>query len=93
LPTTDADPTPRPAPSVWEETGARRSRLVVAGYVLSIVMPIAGLIVGVVLVNRPERRAVKLGVWMIGLSVLVGFLLFVVLIVSVHPSSGGIEGG
>ena len=67
------------------------SRLVVAGYILAVVMPVVGFVVGVVLVNRSEKRTIKQGVWMIALSVVMAFLFFVALIISVH-SSGGVEG-
>lgn len=51
-------------------------------------MPIAGFVIGVILVNRSEARTVKQGLWMIALSVVATFVLFVILIVSVHSTLG-----
>jgi thiol:disulfide interchange protein len=76
---------------VLDEAAARTWRLVVAGYILAVVLPLAGLVIGVILINRSEARTVKQGVWMIAVSVVATFLFFVVLIVGVHSTGG--EGG
>lgn len=54
-------------------------------------MPPAGFAIGVVLVNGSEKRAIRHGIWMIALSVLVAFVLFVVLVIATHSTAG--EGG
>jgi hypothetical protein len=54
-------------------------------------MPIAGFVIGVILVNRSAPRTIKQGVWMIALSVIATFVFFVVLIISLHTTNG--EGG
>jgi hypothetical protein len=67
------------------------SRLVLAGYVLAVVMAPAGFAIGVVLVNGSEKRAIRHGVWIVALSVVAAFVLFVVLVVVTHSTAG--EGG
>jgi NADH:ubiquinone oxidoreductase subunit 6 (subunit J) len=84
----DVEPSASPTQGLLDQTIARASRLLVAGYVLAVVMPIAGFVIGVILVNRSEARTVKQGLWMIALSVAATFVLFVVLIVSVHSTLG-----
>jgi hypothetical protein len=61
------------------------SKLVVAGYILAVVFPIAGFIIGIVIVKRADNREVKHGIWMMVISVFAALVLFVGLIVS----SGG----
>jgi hypothetical protein len=69
-----------------DEQGSMTSGRAVAGYVVAVVLPIVGFIVGIILVNRPEKASIKQGLWMIALSVLAAFVLFVVLIVSSHSA-------
>jgi hypothetical protein len=76
---------------VGEPAAPRISRLVLAGYLLAVAMPPAGFAIGVVLVNGSEKRAIRHGIWMIALSVLVAFVLFVVLVIATHSTAG--EGG
>lgn len=91
--TNDVDRSQSPASNTLEEPTARKTSIVVAGYVLAVIMPIVGFIVGVILVNRSEKSDIRLGLWMIGLSVAAAFVFFVILIVSVHSTAGGLEGG
>jgi NADH:ubiquinone oxidoreductase subunit 6 (subunit J) len=84
----DVEPSAPPTSGLAEQALSRASRLLVAGYVLAVVMPIAGFVIGIILVNRSEARTVKQGVWMIALSVVATFVLFVVLIVSMHTTLG-----
>jgi hypothetical protein len=67
--------------------------LVVAGYILAVVMPLAGLIVGVVLLTRPPKSMMKQGMWIIAVSVVIGFVFFVALILYSHSSGAATEGG
>jgi len=62
--------------------------LVIAGYILAVVIPIVGFILGIVAVTRPDKRISKHGVWIIVLSV-VAFAIYIALIV--HGSSSGTE--
>jgi hypothetical protein len=84
----DSEPSASATSELVDQAVSRASRLILAGYVLAVAMPIAGFVIGVVLVNRSEARTVKQGVWMIALSVVATFVLFVVLIVSLHSSPG-----
>jgi Mn2+/Fe2+ NRAMP family transporter len=87
----ELEPSAAPTSGPVDQVIARASRLVIAGYVLAVVMPLAGFVLGVILVNRSQARTVKQGVWMIALSVVATFVLFVILIVSMHTTLG--EGG
>jgi hypothetical protein len=84
----DIEPSASPTSGLVDQALSRVSRLVVAGYVLAVAMPIAGFVIGVILVNRSEARTVKQGLWIIALSVVATFVLFVILIVSVHSTLG-----
>jgi triphosphoribosyl-dephospho-CoA synthetase len=84
----DVEPSASPTPGLVDQAISRASRLVIAGYVLAVAMPIAGFVIGVILVNRSEARTVKQGLWMIALSVVATFVLFVILIVSMHTTLG-----
>jgi hypothetical protein len=68
------------------EQGSITRGRAVAGYVVAVVLPIVGFVVGVILVNRPEKASIRQGLWMIALSVAAAFVLFVVLIVSTHSA-------
>jgi zinc transporter ZupT len=68
------------------------SRLIVAGYILAVVFPLVGFVIGVVLVNRSDKREIRHGIWMIAISVLAGFILFVGLTVVSHGSGSEEEG-
>jgi hypothetical protein len=60
------------------------SKLDVAGYILALVLPPFGLVVGVVLAKAPERRARRHGIWIIAISLVVGVLFVLALIASAH---------
>ena len=68
------------------EPGSITKGRAVAGYVVSVLLPIVGFIIGAVLVNRPEKPLIKQGLWMMALSVVAAFVLFVVLIVGTHSA-------
>ena len=61
--------------------------LVVVGYVLAVLIPIAGFILGIVAVTRPDRRTRRHGIWIIVVAVAV-VVLYAVLVAS--TSSPGI---
>lgn len=65
------------------------SKLVVAGYILAVVFPIVGFVIGVILINRAEKHEVRHGIWMIAISVAAAFILFLGLTVVSH--GGGSE--
>ena len=69
-----------------QEPGSITRGRVIAGYVVAVVLPIVGFIVGAVLVNRPEKPLIKQGLWMMALSVGAAFVMFVVLIVGTHSA-------
>jgi uncharacterized membrane protein YeaQ/YmgE (transglycosylase-associated protein family) len=69
-----------------DEHGSITRGRAAAGYVVAVVLPIVGFVIGVILVNRPEKASIKQGLWMIALSVVAAFVLFVVLIVSTHSA-------
>ena len=83
---------PYPAPEAPEGAGPGASRLIVAGYILAVVFPIVGFVIGVVLVNRSDKREIRHGIWMIAISVLAAFILFVGLTVVSHGSGSEEEG-
>jgi uncharacterized membrane protein len=85
-------PPPYPAPEAPEGAVPSASRLIVAGYILAVVFPIVGFVIGVVLVNRADKREVRHGIWMIAISVLTAFILFVGLTVVSHGSGSEEEG-
>ncbi len=60
------------------------SRLDVAGYILAFVLPPAGLVVGVILLRRPQTHTIKHGVWILVISVIVGALFVAALIATSH---------
>jgi uncharacterized membrane protein len=60
------------------------SRLDVAGYILAFVLPLFGLIVGVMLIRRPEKQTARHGMWIIAISLVVGVLFAAALIAAAH---------
>ncbi len=79
-------------PRAPDDVAAGLSKLVVAGYILAVAVPIVGLGIGVTLLKRPQPGTTRHGLWMIAISIVVTFIFFLVLIVSGH-SSGGEELG
>jgi hypothetical protein len=69
-----------------QEPGSITRGRVIAGYLVAVVLPIVGFIVGAVLVNRPEKPLIRQGLWMMALSVIAAFVLFLVLIVGTHSA-------
>lgn len=60
----------------------RGGALVVVGYILAIVIPIVGFILGIVTITRPERAQSKHGIWIVVLSV-IAFAAYVVIFMAV----------
>jgi preprotein translocase subunit SecG len=54
--------------------------LIIAGYVLAVIFPIAGFILGIVAATRPQKDVSKHGVWIVVVSVLVIALDLVVIL-------------
>jgi len=71
--------------------GRRLPGLALAGYVLAVLFPPAGFGIGVLLANRDDREQVRHGFWMIGVSVVAAFVLFVVLIAASHGAGASGE--
>lgn len=84
---------PPPESNAFDDVVSRMSKLEVAGFILAVVLPVFGFIIGVVLVNRPEKQTVRHGLWMISISVVIGFLFFVTLIAYSHSTGAQAEGG
>ncbi len=77
-----------PQPRAQDGAVAGFSRLDVAGYILALVLPLFGLIIGVVLLRRPDRRAARHGVWIVAISLVVCLLFAAALIASSHGLGG-----
>jgi uncharacterized membrane protein len=60
------------------------SKLDVAGYILAFVLPLFGVIVGVVLLRRQQAETTRHGVWIIAISLVIGALFIVALIAASH---------
>jgi hypothetical protein len=65
------------------------SRLDVAGYILALVFPIAGLVVGVILLRRPPVGRTRHGAWIIAVSLVVAIVFTAALIATSHGVSSG----
>lgn len=77
------EPAPTP-PRATDGALPGMSRLIVAGYILALVMPLFGLVVGVVLLNRPDKLEIKHGIWITAVSIVAGFVFFLALILNAH---------
>jgi hypothetical protein len=66
--------------------------LVVAGYVLAVLIPIVGFILGIVAVTRPDKRTSKHGVWIIVVSV-IAFVLWIAILAAASAGAGAGSGG
>jgi|tagenome__1003787_1003787.scaffolds.fasta_scaffold20662610_1 hypothetical protein len=69
-----APSTPTPA---HDSAGA----LVVVGYIMAVLIPLVGFILGIVAATRPSRATSKHGVWIIVVSVVV-FILWLAIVVA-----------
>jgi uncharacterized membrane protein len=78
-----------PRPRADDGAVAGFSRLDVAGYILAFVLPLFGLVVGVILLRRPDRQAARHGVWIVAISVVVCLLFAAALIAGAHGLGGG----
>ena len=58
--------------------------LVIVGYITAVVIPIVGLIIGIVLAARPDRRVSRHGVRIVVASITVGIIAAVVITASIH---------
>lgn len=61
--------------------------LVVIGYILAVLMPLIGFILGLVAVTRPVKAKSKHGVWIIVVSIVAFILWIVILAASAHSST------
>jgi hypothetical protein len=59
--------------------GEYQGGLVAVGYILAILMPLIGFILGIVTVTRPSRATNKHGIWIIVLSIVVFVVALAVL--------------
>jgi nitrate/nitrite transporter NarK len=62
------------------EDGSGNMGLVVAGYILAVVVPLVGFILGIVAATRPQKRISKHGVWIVVVSIVVTALYLVVVL-------------
>lgn len=53
------------------EDGSGSMGLVIAGYILAVLVPLVGFILGIVAATRPQRRISKHGVWIVVVSIVV----------------------
>jgi ABC-type dipeptide/oligopeptide/nickel transport system permease component len=84
---TDSYSQPTPVDTRVENAASGTPGLVIVGYILAVVIPIVGFILGIVAVTRPDKRMSKHGVWIIVLSV-VAFLIYIILIAHANAGSG-----
>jgi Protein of unknown function (DUF2510) len=54
--------------------------LVISGYVLAVVVPLVGFILGIVAATRPQKRISKHGVWIVVVSIVVTALDLIVVL-------------
>jgi hypothetical protein len=66
---------------VQRDHEARSTGLVVTGYVLAVLMPLIGFILGIVVATRPARATNKHG-WMIIVLSVVAFIVFMALAIN-----------
>jgi uncharacterized membrane protein len=66
--------------------GEGQSRLVVLGYITAFALPLLGLLLGIVVVTRPDRRA-RHGRWIIGISIVASVIWALVFASGVLTSS------
>lgn len=61
--------------------------LVITGYVMAVIIPIVGFILGIVTITRPNKATSKHGVWIVVLSVAVFFISIVIIVAAAASSS------
>jgi hypothetical protein len=83
---TDATPAPAPAPRMTAEPVESGGAIVGLGYVFALLMPIIGLILGIIAATRPQPAKSKHGPWIIALSVIGGVIGVLVVL---HLQAGG----
>lgn len=66
--------------------------MVVVGYITAVIMPIIGLVLGIVAVTRPDPSVTRHGAWIIGLSALM-FVIYVFLLLAVGADTQPVLGG
>jgi hypothetical protein len=64
-----------------------QSRLVVLGYITAFALPLLGLLLGIVVVTRPDRARAKHGRWIIGISIVASVIWGLVFASGVLTSS------
>jgi hypothetical protein len=78
---------PQPYAGTSAGDGEHQGGLVAVGYILAVLMPFVGFILGIVTVTRPSRATSKHGIWIIVLSI-VAFLIFYAVLASNAANSG-----
>jgi Protein of unknown function (DUF2510) len=72
---------PPPPSTVAEDRSAGEASgnmgLVIAGYILAVVVPLAGFILGIVVATRTQKHVSKHGVWIVVVSIVVTALYLV----------------
>jgi hypothetical protein len=71
------------SPAEGDSAGA----LVPLGYILSIIIPIVGFVLGIVAVTRPNKAASKHGPWIIVVSVLAFIAWLAILVSAAHSTA------
>jgi hypothetical protein len=74
--------TPRSTPTVTAERESAGT-LVVAGYIMAVLIPLVGFVLGIVATTRPAKATARQGPWIIVLSV-VAFVIYLALVRTPH---------
>jgi predicted cobalt transporter CbtA len=74
--------TPHSAPTVTPETESAGT-LVVAGYIMAVLIPLLGFILGIVATTRPAKATARQGPWILALSV-AAFAIYLTLFRAAH---------
>jgi multisubunit Na+/H+ antiporter MnhE subunit len=60
--------------------------LVPVGYILAVVMPLVGFVIGIVVATRPQKVTSKHGAWIIVVSV-IAFIIYFAIIINAAQSA------
>jgi hypothetical protein len=66
-----------------------RTGLVVTGYIMAVMMPFVGFILGIVTITRPQKSTSKHGVWIVILSCVVFTVVLIALLSAASNSGAG----
>ncbi len=67
--------------------GRGQSRLVVLGYITAFALPLLGLLLGIVVITRPDKARARHGRWIIGISIVASVIWALVFASGVLTSS------